>query len=157
MLQVEWMSDKIMRAFEDHRTNPYHFKHLKLCHNLAELGKIPEPKVSPCRILQASQTLPQPCWAGQDHWTKGKSLQDTPSTSNSATTLLSWAKSLDQRWVLGSLLHVTHVWSNSKYYTALNIVLLFAVYKLRALFCHILCYLYNARSTGRYLHEVQTG
>jgi len=68
------MSDKIMRAFEDHRTNPYHFKHLKLCHNLAELGKIPEPKVSPCWILQAPQTLPQPCWAGQDLWTKGKSL-----------------------------------------------------------------------------------
>ncbi|XP_052767669.1 cleavage and polyadenylation specificity factor subunit 2-like [Mya arenaria] len=46
--QVEWMSDKIMRAFEDHRTNPYHFKHLKLCHNLSELGKIPEPKVVLC-------------------------------------------------------------------------------------------------------------
>ena len=68
------MSDKIMRAFEDHRTNPYHFKHLKLCHNLAELGKIPEPKVSPCWILQALQTLPQPCWAGQDPRTKGESL-----------------------------------------------------------------------------------
>lgn len=46
--QVEWMSDKIMRAFEDHRSNPYHFKHLKLCHNLSELGRIPEPKVVLC-------------------------------------------------------------------------------------------------------------
>lgn len=43
--QVEWMSDKIMRAFEDHRNNPFHFKHLKLCHNLAELSKVMEPKV----------------------------------------------------------------------------------------------------------------
>ena len=40
------MSDKIMRAFEDNRSNPFHFKHLKLCHNLSELAKIPEPKVS---------------------------------------------------------------------------------------------------------------
>lgn len=44
--QVEWMSDKIMRAFEDHRSNPYNFRHMKLCHNLSELGKIPEPKVT---------------------------------------------------------------------------------------------------------------
>lgn len=46
--QVEWMSDKIMRAFEDNRSNPFHFKHLKLCHNLSELAKIPEPKVVLC-------------------------------------------------------------------------------------------------------------
>lgn len=46
--QVEWMSDKIMRAFEDHRSNPYQFKHIKLCHNLSELGKIQEPKVVLC-------------------------------------------------------------------------------------------------------------
>jgi len=26
------MSDKIMRAFEDHRSNPYNFRHMKLCH-----------------------------------------------------------------------------------------------------------------------------
>ncbi|PVD25584.1 hypothetical protein C0Q70_13242 [Pomacea canaliculata] len=43
--QVEWMSDKIMRAFEDNRNNPFQFKHLKLCHNLAELARVPEPKV----------------------------------------------------------------------------------------------------------------
>lgn len=43
--QIEWMSDKIMRAFEENRNNPFHFKHVKLCHNLAELAKVPEPKV----------------------------------------------------------------------------------------------------------------
>ncbi|XP_021378418.1 cleavage and polyadenylation specificity factor subunit 2-like [Mizuhopecten yessoensis] len=43
--QMEWMSDKIMRSFEENRNNPFHFKHVKLCHNLAELSRIPEPKV----------------------------------------------------------------------------------------------------------------
>lgn len=43
--QVEWMSDKVMKAFEDKRNNPFHFKHLKLCHSLKELSKVPEPKV----------------------------------------------------------------------------------------------------------------
>ncbi|KAK7488677.1 hypothetical protein BaRGS_00020130, partial [Batillaria attramentaria] len=43
--QVEWMSDKIMRAFEDNRNNPFQFKHVKLCHNLAELARVQEPKV----------------------------------------------------------------------------------------------------------------
>ncbi|XP_077995100.1 cleavage and polyadenylation specificity factor subunit 2-like [Glandiceps talaboti] len=42
--QVEWMSDKIMRSFEDRRNNPFQFKHLQLCHSLSELRKIPEPK-----------------------------------------------------------------------------------------------------------------
>ena len=48
ILQVEWMSDKIMRAFEDNRNNPFQFKHVKLCHNLGELARVPEPKVSVC-------------------------------------------------------------------------------------------------------------
>ncbi|XP_022083164.1 cleavage and polyadenylation specificity factor subunit 2-like [Acanthaster planci] len=43
--QVEWMSDKVMRSFEDKRNNPFQFKHLKLCHSLKELAKVPEPKV----------------------------------------------------------------------------------------------------------------
>jgi len=43
--QVEWMSDKVMRAFEDHRNNPFQLKHVRLCHNLAELARVPEPKV----------------------------------------------------------------------------------------------------------------
>ena len=46
------MSDKIMRAFEDNRSNPFHFKHLKLCHNLSELAKIPEPKVGVVMRMQ---------------------------------------------------------------------------------------------------------
>ncbi|XP_064621428.1 cleavage and polyadenylation specificity factor subunit 2-like [Lineus longissimus] len=43
--QVEWMSDKIMRAFEDRRNNPFQFKHVQLCHSLGELARVPEPKV----------------------------------------------------------------------------------------------------------------
>ncbi|XP_059147975.1 cleavage and polyadenylation specificity factor subunit 2-like [Physella acuta] len=43
--QVEWMSDKVMRSFEDHRNNPFQLKHVRLCHNLAELARVPEPKV----------------------------------------------------------------------------------------------------------------
>ncbi|RUS90562.1 hypothetical protein EGW08_001650 [Elysia chlorotica] len=43
--QVEWMSDKLMRAFEGQRNNPFQLKHVRLCHNLAELAKVPEPKV----------------------------------------------------------------------------------------------------------------
>ncbi|ELU12868.1 hypothetical protein CAPTEDRAFT_155355 [Capitella teleta] len=43
--QVEWMSDKIMRSFEERRNNPFQFKHLQLCHSMAELAKVPEPKV----------------------------------------------------------------------------------------------------------------
>ena len=44
--QVEWMSDKIMRAFEDQRNNPFQFKHVQICHSLAELSHVPDPKVS---------------------------------------------------------------------------------------------------------------
>lgn len=43
--QVEWMSDKLMRTFEGQRNNPFQLKHVRLCHNLAELAKVPEPKV----------------------------------------------------------------------------------------------------------------
>lgn len=43
--QVEWMSDKIMRSFEGARNNPFQFKHLQLCHSLAELNRVPDPKV----------------------------------------------------------------------------------------------------------------
>ena len=43
------------------------------------------------------------------------------------------------------------------YYTSHNSVLLYSIYQPRALFCHILCYSYNARSTGRYLHQKRTG
>ncbi|KAI2797545.1 cleavage and polyadenylation specificity factor subunit 2 [Blomia tropicalis] len=42
---VEWMSDKLMRSFEGQRNNPFAFRHLKLCHHLNELNRIPEPYV----------------------------------------------------------------------------------------------------------------
>ena len=56
-VQVEWMSDKIMRAFEDNRNNPFQFKHVKLCHNLAELARVPEPKVSHGLVSKCSLFL----------------------------------------------------------------------------------------------------
>ena len=43
--QVEWMSEKIIKAFEDQRNNPFQFKYLQLCHSLAELQRLPDPKV----------------------------------------------------------------------------------------------------------------
>ncbi|KAL3183684.1 hypothetical protein MRX96_033775 [Rhipicephalus microplus] len=43
--QVEWMSDKVMRSFEGARNNPFQFRHLQLCHGMAELARVPEPKV----------------------------------------------------------------------------------------------------------------
>jgi len=39
------MSEKIMRAFEEQRTNPFQFKYVQLCHSLADLHSVPEPKV----------------------------------------------------------------------------------------------------------------
>ena len=58
------MSDKIMRMFEDQRSNPFQFKyvqihfnckwsllfvhvyrHITLCHSLSDLAKVPDPKV----------------------------------------------------------------------------------------------------------------
>lgn len=43
--QIEWMSDKLMRSFEGARNNPFQFKHLQLCHSMADLNKVPSPKV----------------------------------------------------------------------------------------------------------------
>eukprot|EP01135_Chromosphaera_perkinsii_P000762 Nk52_evm50s151 gene=Nk52_evmTU50s151 len=43
--QLEWMSDNIMKFFETSRDNPFSFKHIQLCHSVAELDKFPEPKV----------------------------------------------------------------------------------------------------------------
>ncbi|KDR21766.1 probable cleavage and polyadenylation specificity factor subunit 2 isoform X2 [Zootermopsis nevadensis] len=43
--QIEWMSDKLMRTFEGARNNPFQFKHLQLCHSMAELSRVPSPKV----------------------------------------------------------------------------------------------------------------
>lgn len=43
--QIEWMSDKLMRSFEGARNNPFQFKHLQLCHSMAELNQVLSPKV----------------------------------------------------------------------------------------------------------------
>uniref|UniRef100_A0A6V7ING6 Cleavage and polyadenylation specificity factor subunit 2 n=1 Tax=Bracon brevicornis TaxID=1563983 RepID=A0A6V7ING6_9HYME len=43
--QIEWMSDTLMKSFEGARNNPFHFKHLQLCHSMAELNQVPSPKV----------------------------------------------------------------------------------------------------------------
>lgn len=42
------MSDKLMRCFEDKRNNPFQFRHLTLCHSLADLARVPNPKVVLC-------------------------------------------------------------------------------------------------------------
>lgn len=46
--QIEWMSDKLMKNFEGARNNPFQFKHVKLCHTLADLNNVPSPKVVLC-------------------------------------------------------------------------------------------------------------
>ncbi|XP_033241874.1 probable cleavage and polyadenylation specificity factor subunit 2 [Drosophila pseudoobscura] len=44
--QIEWMSDKLTKAFEGARNNPFQFKHIQLCHTLADVYKLPAgPKV----------------------------------------------------------------------------------------------------------------
>lgn len=37
-----------MKSFEGARNNPYQFRNLQLCHTLAELQKVPSPKVVLC-------------------------------------------------------------------------------------------------------------
>jgi len=34
-----------MKSFEGARNNPFFFKHVKLCHNMHDFIKVPEPKV----------------------------------------------------------------------------------------------------------------
>lgn len=41
--QIEWMSEKLMRTFN--KSNPFQFRHVKLCHSMAEVSKVPSPKV----------------------------------------------------------------------------------------------------------------
>lgn len=43
--QIEWMSDKLMKSFEAVRNNPFQFKHIRLCHSVAEVNKISAAKV----------------------------------------------------------------------------------------------------------------
>merc|ERR1719167_1985441 len=43
--QIEWMSEKLMKLMGEKKANPFQFKHLKLCHSMAEVNKVPAPKV----------------------------------------------------------------------------------------------------------------
>jgi len=43
--QIEWMSEKLMKQMGEKKANPFQFKHLKLCHSMAEVNKVPAPKV----------------------------------------------------------------------------------------------------------------
>jgi len=43
--QIEWMSEKLMKMMGERKANPFQFRHLKLCHSLAEVNKVPAPKV----------------------------------------------------------------------------------------------------------------
>lgn len=35
--QLEWMSDTVMKSFDNSRENPFAFKYVSLCHSLEEL------------------------------------------------------------------------------------------------------------------------
>ena len=37
--QIEWMSEKLMKMMGDKKSNPFQFRHLKLCHSMAEVNK----------------------------------------------------------------------------------------------------------------------
>lgn len=39
------MSEKLMKSFEGARNNPFHFRHVVLCHSMAELARVSSPKV----------------------------------------------------------------------------------------------------------------
>lgn len=43
--QIEWMSDKLTRAFEGARSNPFALRHVQLCHSAGDVTRTPGPKV----------------------------------------------------------------------------------------------------------------
>ena len=43
MSTIEWMSENILREFENSRDNTYKFKHLQLKHHLSDLEHLPQP------------------------------------------------------------------------------------------------------------------
>lgn len=55
IIQIEWMSDKLTRAFEGARSNPFALRHLHLCHSVGEVTRSPGPKVvlASCPDLEA--------------------------------------------------------------------------------------------------------
>ena len=70
--QIEWMSDKLMKSFEGARNNPFTFKHLRLCHTMADLAKVPSPKV----VLASSPDL-------ESGFSRELFIQWAPNASNS--------------------------------------------------------------------------
>ena len=44
-VQIEWMSENLMKQMGDKKANPFQFKYLKLCTSMAEVNKVPSPKV----------------------------------------------------------------------------------------------------------------
>ena len=44
-VQIEWMSETLMKQMGEKKANPFQFKYLKLCTSMAEVNKVPSPKV----------------------------------------------------------------------------------------------------------------
>ncbi|KAM7534917.1 hypothetical protein Aperf_G00000093176 [Anoplocephala perfoliata] len=42
---IEWMSEKVLRSFEDQRNNPSQMRHLQICQTLDQLDLVANPKV----------------------------------------------------------------------------------------------------------------
>ena len=45
LLCVKAQPTSIQETFAGQRNNPFNFKHLKLCHSMSEVNKVPSPKV----------------------------------------------------------------------------------------------------------------
>lgn len=50
---LEWMGQAMMKGFETERRNPFELRHVRLCHSLAEVAALPEPRV----VLASGDTL----------------------------------------------------------------------------------------------------
>lgn len=42
---LEWMGQSMMKAFEGDRANPFELRNIKLCHSMADIHALPEPRV----------------------------------------------------------------------------------------------------------------
>lgn len=51
--QVEWMSDKVMKSFEDRRNNPFHLKNVNICQDMTSFLNIRQP----CVVLATQPDL----------------------------------------------------------------------------------------------------
>jgi cleavage and polyadenylation specificity factor subunit 2 len=59
---IEWMSDDVMKSFNQQRDNPFDLKHLRLCHSRKEYDALAAR--GPCVVLASSETLA--CGFAQD-------------------------------------------------------------------------------------------